>query len=71
LRNKRKAYLKAKIEELETNSEITNIRDFYRDDNDFKKGYQHRTTIVRDNKGDLFADSHAIWLGGETISPSY
>ena len=29
-RNKKKAYLKAKIEELETNSKIKNIRDFYR-----------------------------------------
>jgi hypothetical protein len=30
-RNKKKVYLKAKIEELETNSEINNIRDLYRD----------------------------------------
>ena len=29
-RNKKKAYLKAKIEELETNSKINNIRDLYR-----------------------------------------
>ena len=29
-RNKKKAYLKAKIEELETNSKIKNIRDLYR-----------------------------------------
>jgi hypothetical protein len=29
-RNKRKAYLKAKIEELETNSTIKNVRDLYR-----------------------------------------
>ena len=29
-RNKKKAYLKAKIEELETNSKIINIRDLYR-----------------------------------------
>jgi len=39
-RNKKKAYLKAKIEELETNIKIKNIRDLYRDINDFKKGYQ-------------------------------
>jgi hypothetical protein len=30
LRNKNKAYLKAKIEELETNSKINNVRDLYR-----------------------------------------
>ena len=39
-RNKKKAYLKAKFEDLETNSKIQNIRDLYRDINDFKKGYQ-------------------------------
>ena len=30
--------LRAKIEELETNSKIQNIRDLYRGSNDFKKG---------------------------------
>jgi len=34
-RNKKKAYLRAKIEELETNSKILNIRDLYRGFNDF------------------------------------
>ena len=37
-KNKTKAYLKAKIEELETNSKIKNTRDLYRGVNDFKKG---------------------------------
>ena len=37
-RNKKKAYLKAKIEELETNTKINNIRDLYKGINDFKKG---------------------------------
>jgi len=41
-RIKKKGYLKAKIEELETNSRIQNIRDFYRSINDFKEGYQNR-----------------------------
>jgi len=59
-RNKKKAYLKAKIEELETNSKIKNIRDLYRGINDFKKGYQPRTNIVKDDKGDLVANSHSI-----------
>ena len=39
-RKKKKAYLRAKIEELETNSKINNIRDLYRGINDMKKGYQ-------------------------------
>jgi hypothetical protein len=31
-------YMKAKIEELETNSKIKNVRDLYQGINDFKKG---------------------------------
>ena len=31
----------------------------YRDINDFKKGYQPRTIIVKGEKGDLVADSHS------------
>jgi len=59
-RNIKKAYQKAKIEELETSSKIKNIRDLYRGINDFKKGYQPRTNIVKDDKGDLVADSQSI-----------
>jgi len=71
-RNKKKKYLKAKIEELETNSKIKNIREIYRGINDFKKGYQPGTNIVKDDKGDLVADFHSFfWLGGGTISSSY
>ena len=55
-RNKKKAYLKIKIEQLETNTKIN----LYRGINDFKKGYQPRTTIVKDEKGDLVADSRSI-----------
>jgi hypothetical protein len=61
-RNKKKAYLKAKIEELETNSKINNIRALYRDIYGFKKGYQPRTVIVKDEKGELVADSHSTWV---------
>jgi len=59
-RNKKKAYLRAKIEELESNNNIQNIRDLYRGISDFKKGYQPRCNIVKDEKGDLIADSHGI-----------
>ena len=52
--------MKVKIEELETNSKINNVRGLYRGINDFKKGYQPRTTILKDEKGDLVADSHSI-----------
>jgi hypothetical protein len=37
-RNIKMAYLRDKIEELETNSKIQNIRDVYRGISDFKKG---------------------------------
>jgi hypothetical protein len=56
----KKAYLKAKIEELETNSEIKTVRDLYWGINDFKKGYRPRTDIAKDKKGDLVAESHSI-----------
>ena len=59
-RNKKKAYLKAKIEELETNSKIKNIKDFYRGINNFKKGYQPKTNVVKDEEGDVVADSDSI-----------
>jgi len=59
-RNEMKAHLKAKSEEVETNSKIKNIREFYRGINDFKKGYQPRTNVAKDDKGDFIADSHSI-----------
>jgi hypothetical protein len=43
-------YLKAKIEEFETNSKI----------NDLKKVYQSITHVVKDENGDLVAESHSI-----------
>jgi hypothetical protein len=51
--------LKDKINELESNSK-NKIRDLYRGINEFKKGYQPRTKLVRDEKGDLLADPHKI-----------
>jgi len=59
-RDKKKVYLRAKTEELETNCKIQNIRDLYRGISDFKKGYQPIFNIVKDEKGDLVADSNSI-----------
>jgi len=42
-----KDYLKAKIDELETNSKIKNIRDWYRGICDVKKGRKPRTNTVK------------------------
>jgi len=58
-RNKKKAYLKVKIEEFD-NSKIKNIMEWYRRINDFKKFYQSRTNTGKDDKGVLVADSHSI-----------
>ena len=52
--------MKAKIEELETNSKVNNVRDLYRGINDFKKGHKPRTIIVKDEKEELDADPHNI-----------
>jgi len=45
---------------METNSKINIIRELYRGINDMKKGYQPRTRIVKDEKGEFVADSHNI-----------
>ena len=55
----KKEYVRAKIEELETNSKIINISDCKGGINDFK-GYRPRTNIEKEEKDDLVADSHSI-----------
>jgi hypothetical protein len=45
---------------FETNSKTKNTREFYRGINDFKKGYEPRNNTVKDEKANLFADSHSI-----------
>jgi hypothetical protein len=57
---KKKEYLKNKINELETDSKNKNIRDLYRGINEFKKGFQPRTNMVKEENGGLLADSHGI-----------
>jgi hypothetical protein len=58
-RNKKKKSLTAKIDELEANSKIKNIRHLYRGINEIKTGYQPRTNVVKDKKGDKVTDSHS------------
>jgi hypothetical protein len=43
-----------------SNSKNKNIRDLYRDINEFKKGYHPRTNLVKDKRGDLLVDPHKI-----------
>jgi hypothetical protein len=59
-RNNKREYLKDKINELVTNSKNKNIRDMYRGINEFNRGYQPRNNLVKDENGDLLADSHNI-----------
>ena len=66
----KRRHIWVKIEELETNSKVNNVSGLYRDIDDLKKGYQPRTTIEKDEKGDLVADPTVLRRGGETISPA-
>jgi hypothetical protein len=45
--NKERECLKDKINELESDRKNKNIRDLYRGINEFKKGYQPRTILVK------------------------
>jgi hypothetical protein len=42
---------------------IKYVRDLYRDIRDFKKGYQSRTNVGKDEKGDLVTDCYSIVAG--------
>jgi hypothetical protein len=55
-RNKKREYLRGKITDIELNSKNKYIRDLYRGITEFKKGYQPKTNLVKDERGDLLAD---------------
>ena len=72
-RNRRKEYLTLppgvnpiavdkyiKIDELETNGKIRNIRDLYRSTTVFKKDYQATTDLVKGENGDFFYILHTL-----------
>jgi hypothetical protein len=59
-RNRKREYLKDKINELATNSKNKNIRYLYWGINECKRGYQPRNNLVKDKNGDLLANSHNI-----------
>jgi hypothetical protein len=52
--------MKDKINELATHSKNKNIRDFYGGIKEFKRGGQLRTNSVKDDNGNLLADSPNI-----------
>jgi hypothetical protein len=54
----RRQYFKGKTNELEVKNKDKNIGDLYSGVSEFKRGYQPRTNYIKDEDGDLFADSH-------------
>jgi hypothetical protein len=55
-KNKKREYLKDKINEIELNSNSKNTRVLYRGITEFKKGYQPKTNLVKYERGNLLAD---------------
>jgi hypothetical protein len=51
---------KEKLMSLKKNRMNKNMRDLYRDINEFKKSYQPRNDFVKDENGNLLADCHNI-----------
>jgi hypothetical protein len=49
-----------KINEVATNSNNKKTRDLHRTIHEFKRGYQPRNNLVKDENGDLLADPHSI-----------
>jgi hypothetical protein len=45
---------------MAASSKNRNIRDLYRGINKFYRGYQPRSNLVKDENGDLLADSNTI-----------
>jgi hypothetical protein len=59
-RNKKREHLKDKLNDLTMISKNRNIIYLYRGINEFKRGYQPRSNLVKDENGDLLADFHNI-----------
>jgi hypothetical protein len=57
---KKREYLEGAINELETNSKTRNVRNLCIGINEFKKGFQPRANLGKDEKGGLLADFHIV-----------
>jgi hypothetical protein len=55
-RNKKGEYLKDRINDFATNNKNKNIRYLYKGINEFKRVYQPRSNLVKDENADLLAD---------------
>jgi hypothetical protein len=52
--------LKTRINELPINNKKKNIRDLYRRINEYKRGCQLRSNLMKDEIGDLLADCQML-----------
>jgi hypothetical protein len=66
-RNKKREHLKGKINELKINNN-KNIRDWYRGINEFKKRYQSRIYIIKDENANLLADPQSVLNRWKNVS---
>jgi 3-methyladenine DNA glycosylase AlkC len=53
IRNKKETYLKSVIESIEEDQKHNNTRKMFQAVNQFKKGYQHTFSLIRNKKGEL------------------
>ncbi|PSN38709.1 hypothetical protein C0J52_19477 [Blattella germanica] len=60
LKNKKREYLKEKINDLEINARNRNIRELYLGIRIERKGFQARTNIITNENGDMLADAKSI-----------
>jgi hypothetical protein len=66
-RNKKRDYLKGKINEHATNSKNKNIRDLYKGINEFQRVYPPRSNLIKDNN--LLPDSNTILNRSKSYFP--
>jgi hypothetical protein len=59
-RNKKREYLKGRINELETNNKNKYFTDLFRGISEFKKGYQPRINIIKNENGNLLKDPQSV-----------
>ena len=60
LKNKKREYLREKINDLEMNAKNRNIRELYQGIRVERKGFQARSNVFRNGNGDMIADSRSI-----------
>ena len=59
-RKKKRDYMTVKVNKLEENSKNKNIREMYKENNDFKKGYQPHAYVIKKHDGTIVADTTSI-----------